>query len=110
MALNSRGLWKSSLSSIVSNCHQYFVRPQQVSVARGIQMSSQQRAKEVLDEMKEKNPYYDKYAEKIAKLQNSSPQEFLQRMDKVDPKKKITSMETKRFLFRKSSIYNSLMF
>lgn len=46
-------------------------------------MSAQRRAQEALDKMKEKNPYFDKYADKIAKLQQTSPEEFLERVDKV---------------------------
>lgn len=41
------------------------------------------RAQEALDKMKEKNPYFDKYADKIARLQQSSREEFLERLDKV---------------------------
>ena len=32
----------------------------------------------------QKNPYYDKYAEKIAKAQNTSPREFLDRLSKLE--------------------------
>ncbi|XP_011204042.2 ATP synthase mitochondrial F1 complex assembly factor 1 [Bactrocera dorsalis] len=50
---------------------------------RTISMSAMRRAEEALDKMKEKNPYFDKYAEKIARLQQTSPEEFLERVDKV---------------------------
>ncbi|XP_075148931.1 ATP synthase mitochondrial F1 complex assembly factor 1 [Haematobia irritans] len=53
------------------------------TIVRTITMSAQRRAQEALDKMKEKNPYFDKYAEKIAKLQQTSPEEFLERVDKV---------------------------
>lgn len=46
-------------------------------------MSAQRRAQEALEKIKEKNPYFDKYADKIAKLQQTSPEEFLERVDKV---------------------------
>lgn len=46
-------------------------------------MSASLRAEEALEKLKEKNPYYEKYAEKIAKLQQTSPDEFLERVDKV---------------------------
>lgn len=46
-------------------------------------MSAQRRAQEALEKIKEKNPYFDKYADKIAKLQQTSPEEFLARVDKV---------------------------
>lgn len=52
-------------------------------VKRTISMSAMRRAEEALDNMKEKNPYFDKYAEKIARLQQTSPEEFLERVDKV---------------------------
>lgn len=35
----------------------------------------------------QKNPYYDKYAEKIAKLQKTSPEEFLSKLSALDEKK-----------------------
>ncbi|KAM7363518.1 ATP synthase mitochondrial F1 complex assembly factor 1 [Cochliomyia hominivorax] len=53
------------------------------SIVRNITMSAQRRAQEALDKMKEKNPYYEKYADKIAKLQQTSPEEFLEKVDKV---------------------------
>lgn len=96
MAFSLRGFWRLPVSILGQHYHQHH---QYISAVRYIKMSAQQRAKEVLDEMKEKNPYYDKYAEKIAKLQNSSPQEFLQRMDKVDSKNK-PSKESKRLVFK----------
>ncbi|KAL9899371.1 ATP synthase mitochondrial F1 complex assembly factor 1 isoform 1-T2 [Glossina fuscipes fuscipes] len=52
-------------------------------IVRSISMSAQMRAQEALEKIKEKNPYYDKYANKISKLQQSSPQEFLEKVDKV---------------------------
>lgn len=53
------------------------------AIVRTITMSAQRRAQEAVDKLKEKNPYYEKYADKIAKLQQTSPDEFLQRVDKV---------------------------
>ncbi|KNC25001.1 hypothetical protein FF38_11885 [Lucilia cuprina] len=53
------------------------------TIVRTITMSAQRRAEEALDKIKQKNPYFDKYAEKIAKLQQTSPEEFLERVDKV---------------------------
>lgn len=52
-------------------------------IKRTITMSAMRRAEQALDELKEKNPYFEKYAEKIAKLQKTSPEEFLERVDKV---------------------------
>lgn len=53
------------------------------TIVRNITMSAQRRAEEALDKIKEKNPYFEKYADKIAKLQQTSPDEFLERVDKV---------------------------
>ncbi|XP_073817728.1 ATP synthase mitochondrial F1 complex assembly factor 1 [Musca autumnalis] len=59
------------------------IRAQNSTIVRTITMSAQRRAQEAVEKLKEKNPYFDKYAEKIAKLQQTSPEEFLQRVDKV---------------------------
>jgi len=48
-------------------------------------MTSRTRLEKVLEEL-QKNPYYDKYAEKIAKMQQTSPEEFLQRVDQQETK------------------------
>lgn len=45
-------------------------------------MSSKLKAEEVLDDIKTKNPYFEKYAAKIAALQKTSPDEFVERMEK----------------------------
>lgn len=55
---------------------------------RNIRMSAKLRAEEAIEELKKKNPYYEKYASKIAALQQTSPEEFLNRLETVDPKKK----------------------
>lgn len=46
-------------------------------------MTGRTRSEKVLEEL-QKNPYYDKYAEKIAKLQQTSPEEFLQRVEQQE--------------------------
>ncbi|TGZ48653.1 Methionyl-tRNA synthetase, mitochondrial [Temnothorax longispinosus] len=46
-------------------------------------MTSRARLEKVLEEL-QRNPYYDKYAEKIARLQQTSPQEFLQRVEQQE--------------------------
>lgn len=51
---------------------------------RNIVMSAQLRAEQAIEEMKSKNPYFDKYANKIAKLQQTAPEEFLNRLDSVE--------------------------
>lgn len=51
---------------------------------RNITMSARLRAEEAIEEMKKKNPYYEKYASKLAALQQSSPEEFLGRLESVE--------------------------
>lgn len=47
------------------------------------------------------NPYYDKYAERIADLQKTSPEEFLQRVEvqqkarEAEKKKRFASVDTR---------------
>lgn len=53
------------------------------TILRSIRMSAMRRAEEALSKIKETNPYYEKYAKKIADLQQTSPEEFLERVDKV---------------------------
>lgn len=68
---------------------------------RCITMSAQLRSEKVLEEMKEKNPYFEKYASKIAALQNTSPEEFLNRTENVSvvkDKKSKKNKETERFV------------
>lgn len=55
-----------------------------VKFNRFITMSAQLRAEKALDELKNKNPYYEKYASKISTLQQSSPEEFLSRLEQVE--------------------------
>lgn len=43
-------------------------------------MTSSIRAEKVVEELKN-NPYYEKYAQKIASLQQTSPEEFLSRIE-----------------------------
>ncbi|XP_031847383.1 methionyl-tRNA synthetase, mitochondrial isoform X2 [Nomia melanderi] len=55
-----------------------------VSNKRFIAMSHR-RFEKVLEDL-QKNPFFDKYAEKIAKLQKTSPAEFLQRVESQEKK------------------------
>lgn len=48
-------------------------------------MTSQARLEEVLEDL-QKNPYYDKYAEKIAKFQQTNVEEFLERVEQQERK------------------------
>merc|ERR1712106_202219 len=50
---------------------------------------------EKANEMLEKNPYFSKYADKIAKLQKSSPEEFLCRMETTSGEKQKANDEQK---------------
>ncbi|XP_022230819.1 ATP synthase mitochondrial F1 complex assembly factor 1 [Drosophila obscura] len=50
---------------------------------RSIAMSHVRRAEEAVEKLKESNPYYWKYAEKIAKIQKTSAEEFLDRVERV---------------------------
>ncbi|KAG5338462.1 ATPF1 factor, partial [Acromyrmex heyeri] len=56
-------------------------------------MTSRVRLEKVLEEL-QRNSYYDKYAQKIAKLQQTSPEEFLERVEQQE--KKIHEKQEKR--------------
>ncbi len=58
-------------------------------------MSAQLRAEKAMEELKNKNPYYEKYATKISTLQQSSPEEFLNRIEKVEKEKSKPKTESK---------------
>ena len=63
-------------------------------------MTSRARVQKALEDV-QKNPYFDKYAEKIAKLQKTSPEEFLRRVGneetKLREKKEKQQRESKFF-------------
>lgn len=50
-------------------------------------MTSSSDLNKAVDEL-QKNPYFDKYAQKIAKLQQTSPEEFLNRIEQKMLKEK----------------------
>lgn len=53
-------------------------------IQRGITMSSVRlRTEEAVEELKTKNPYYEKYAAKLAAMQQAAPEEFLEKVEKV---------------------------
>lgn len=56
------------------------------SVIKRTLMTTQARCEKALDELSN-NAYFEKYADKIAKLQKTSPQEFLSRIDELKKKK-----------------------
>lgn len=72
---------------------------------RNFRMSATQRAEEAIEELKTKNPFFEKYAAKLAAAQQSSPEEFLK---KVEERTKITAGKKKdtsdgrneRFMFK----------
>lgn len=53
-------------------------------------------SKEQIEEL-QKNPYFDKYADKIANLQKTSPEEFLNRLAEKEAKKQSLSLKPKDF-------------
>lgn len=61
-------------------------------------MSAQLRAEEAIEELKKKNPYFDKYAKKLSSLQQTSPEEFLQRLDSVEQKTQPKKAEKPRYV------------
>lgn len=59
-------------------------------------MSAQLRAEQAIEEMKKKNPFFDKYAQKIGELQKTSPEEFLNRLETVEKEKAPKKVEKTR--------------
>lgn len=56
----------------------------QIVCRRSIAMSSVRRqTEEAVEQLKSKNPYYEKYAAKLAALQQAAPEEFLDKVTKV---------------------------
>lgn len=55
-------------------------------LGRSIAMSSvrqQQQTEEAVEQLKSKNPFYERYAAKLAALQQAAPEEFLEKVTKV---------------------------
>lgn len=50
-------------------------------------MTSRKNLEKALENL-QRNPYFDKYAQKISKLQETSPEEFLQRVEEKERKLK----------------------
>lgn len=77
MALVGRHLFTTSVSAS-------FRIINQIAVRRSIAMSSVRRqTDEAVEKLKSANPYYDKYAAKLAALQAKAPEEFLDKVNKV---------------------------
>ncbi|CAG5034225.1 unnamed protein product [Parnassius apollo] len=70
-------------------------------------MTSSAKLEKAVEQL-QKNPYYEKYADRIAALQKTSPEEFLQRLEKQqkikdeEKKKKFSPIDTRQF----SSVLN----
>lgn len=47
-----------------------------------------EKAAEAVEKMKADNPYFEKYAQKIAKVQQAKPEELVTRLEKLEEKKK----------------------
>lgn len=80
MAIPLKNLWLSSFSTFRKHIF--------VNISSGNKrsiMTSSRRLEKVLEDL-QKNPYFDKYAEKIAKFQKTSPDEFLQRIENEEKK------------------------
>ncbi|XP_014470731.1 PREDICTED: methionine--tRNA ligase, mitochondrial [Dinoponera quadriceps] len=74
-------------------------------------MTSRARLGKVLEEL-QKNPYYDKYAGKIAQMQRTSPEEFLQRVEQQEKKafeKRVEHVTTPRYEPSRFSIFPHLL-
>lgn len=70
-----------------------------VATFRSFRMTARQRSEKVLEQLKESNPYFGKYANKIAAVQQRSPEEFLAKLESVEkdkPKGKVTPLEQAR--------------
>lgn len=63
-------------------------------------MTTPTKSEKALENL-QKNPYFEKYAERIATLQKTSPQEFLRKIEEqeknkeAEKKKKFASVDTK---------------
>jgi ATP synthase F1 complex assembly factor 1 len=55
-----------------------------------------EKAAEAMEKMKEDNPYFEKYAAKIAKLQKTSPEEFLSKIQQTKDEEKKKEEQEKR--------------
>lgn len=62
-----------------------------VATFRSFRMTARQRSEKALEQLKESNPYFGKYAKKIAVVQKSSPEEFLAKLDRVEKEKAKTN-------------------
>lgn len=63
-------------------------------------MSARLRAEEAVEQMKKSNPYFEKYSKKIAVLQETSPDEFVQRVESVNKAKSPPKQDKPRWVVR----------
>lgn len=90
MALNWFRPVVASSKKCLRVIHPTTINGQNSASFRTFRMTARQRSEKVLEQLKESNPYFDKYAKKIATVQQSSPEEFLARLNKVEKEKKKT--------------------
>lgn len=81
------------------NTFRTFRSIQCVQQVRMFRMSAKLRSEQAIEELKKINPYFEKYAGKIASLQQTSPEEFLNRLESVASKDKPKKQEKPRFFF-----------
>lgn len=63
---------------------------------RNIAMSSvRMRTEEAVEELKAKNPFFEKYAAKMTALQQAAPEEFLEKVAKVVKPTAVKSVDDK---------------
>lgn len=74
--------------ALYANCLKLLPKSSWTVINRNIKMSAQLRAEKVLDELKTKNPYFEKYATKIAALQKTDPEELQSRLEEIEKNKK----------------------
>lgn len=55
-----------------------------------------------MEDLKTKNPYFSKYADKIAKVQKVTPEEFLESLQKIDA-------ATKKPIIQEKERYNCVV-
>ncbi|XP_078033203.1 methionyl-tRNA synthetase, mitochondrial [Augochlora pura] len=105
MAIPLRNIiWLSSLSTFRRN-----IRANISSGNKRFIMASSRRLEKALEDL-QKNPYFDKYAEKIAKFQKTSPDEFLQRIEKEEKKLQEKTVPLHRTRSRCSQYFKRLPF
>ncbi|XP_058458725.1 ATP synthase mitochondrial F1 complex assembly factor 1-like [Malaya genurostris] len=97
-------LWNRPLKHILRVTTCKLLPP--VAAFRSFRMSARQRSEKVLEQLKESNPYFGKYAKKIAAVQESSPEQFLARLESVEKQKSNTKPGGSEQLRDYSELFN----